>query len=385
MGTSIPYSTYQYTQNESKNTIKWLKRDLEEIGDKPSFISHIGDISYAQGYSWLWDSFFFQIQSIATRSPYHVCIGNHEYDWPSQPFKPYLSNYNTDGGGECGVPYSMKFNMPGNSSFSIGTSFRSIKNLYYSINVGVVHFLFYSTETDFQLGGNQYDFIAKDLRSVDRKKTPFVVFLGHRPLYTSDYTASLDIITKKLVQTFEPLLIETKVTIVFSGHVHKYERTCPLQNYTCVQLPKGNITRPIYIIIGTGGANHQPIDGPLVGHIGTPIFPQPDWSLFRTFEWGYIRLHATKHLMTISYVGNHDGRVHDKIEIPSFDVLTAGTYIEPQQSFFDTASGKLLPCSRHENVLPFLFILALGCGLGVAITQCYIQSQALQHPWQTIH
>ena len=53
---------------------------------------------------------------------------------------------------------------------------------------------------------------------------------------------------------------------------------------------------------------------------------------------GATRLHATKHLMTISYVGNHDGKVHDKVEIPIFDDLKSGAYFEPQQSFFDTTS-----------------------------------------------
>jgi hypothetical protein len=121
-------------------------------------------------------------------------------------------------------------------------------------------------------------------------------------------------------------------------------------NYTCIEPSKVNGELPIYIVIGTGGANHHPIDGPLIDHSSTPIFPQPNWSLFRTFEWGYIRLHATKNLMTISYVGNHDRMVHDRVEIPSIDDLKARTYIEPKQSFFDTESEKLIPCGRSENI-----------------------------------
>jgi hypothetical protein len=150
---------------------------LEEIGDKQSLISHIGDISYAQGYSWLWDAFFYQIESIAAKSPYHVCIGNHEYDWPKQPFRPKWSPFrpkwspfNIDRSGECGVPYSMHFIMPGNSLLPTRTVSPTTKNLYYSIDVGVIHFFFYSTEIDFRLESDQYEFIAKDLRTVDRKK-----------------------------------------------------------------------------------------------------------------------------------------------------------------------------------------------------------------------
>ncbi|XP_073391958.1 probable inactive purple acid phosphatase 2 isoform X2 [Physcomitrium patens] len=382
MGTSVPYSTYHYTQSESKNTLKWLKRDLEEIGARPSIIAHIGDISYARGYSWLWDSFFTQIQPIAATAPYHVCMGNHDYDWPGQPFKPSWSSYGTDSGGECGVPYSMRFIMPGSSSSSTGSS-PDIKNLYYSINVGVVHFLFYSTETNFLPGSDQYAFIANDLRTVDRIKTPFVVLLGHRPLYTTDYRAFLDITTQKLVQTFEPLLIETKVTVAFCGHVHKYERMCPLQNSTCMNPSKAHGELPVYMVIGMGGHSHQPIDIPMEGHPEASRFPQPGWSTFRTFEWGYVRLRATKNFMTVSYVGNHDGKVHDRIEIPSPEEIKAGSYVEPQQSIFDTAFKEPLPCGRTGSTLSFLFVYALGCGLGVGGAVFKVRREQMKQ-WQLL-
>jgi hypothetical protein len=41
---------------------------------------HIGDISYARGIGALWDGFMTQIGPIASRVPYMVSIGNHEYD-----------------------------------------------------------------------------------------------------------------------------------------------------------------------------------------------------------------------------------------------------------------------------------------------------------------
>jgi len=41
---------------------------------------HIGDISYAVGTGVLWDAFMTQIGPIASRVPYMVSIGNHEYD-----------------------------------------------------------------------------------------------------------------------------------------------------------------------------------------------------------------------------------------------------------------------------------------------------------------
>ncbi|KAK9277156.1 hypothetical protein L1049_006695 [Liquidambar formosana] len=235
MGTSTPYKTFLRTQEESKSTMKWILRDIEALGDKHAFVSHIGDISYARGYSWLWDSFFTQIEPVASKVAYHVCIGNHEYDWPLQPWKPDWANsvYGIDGGGECGVPYSLKFNMPGNFSEPTGTHAPATGNLFYSFDMGTVHFVYISTETDFLPGSSQYDFIKHDLESVDRKKTPFVVVQGHRPMYTTSYEGGDAPLTVKLVEHLEPLFVKNKVTLALWGHVHRYERFCPLKNFTC--------------------------------------------------------------------------------------------------------------------------------------------------------
>ena len=381
MGTYIPYTTFQYTQRESKNTVKWLQRDLQLIGDKPTFISHIGDISYARGFSWLWDAFFNQIESVAAISPYHVCMGNHEYDWPGQPFKPDWSPYHKDGGGECGVPYSLRFDMPGNSSLDTGTASPPTKNLYYSLDVGVVHFLYYCTEIDFLPDSEQYAFIANDLKMVDRTKTPFVVFLGHRPIYTTDSRGMSELMTRHLVQTFEPLLIEHKVSLALCGHVHKYERMCPLQDFRCVEPSSSNGELPIYMVIGMGGAEHQPTDQPLVDHPDALIYPQPEWSIFRTFEWGYLRLHATRHLMTLSYVGNHDGEVHDVLEIPSIHDLRAGTYFEKEQTFFEVISRwERSQGSWSMQLLSLSFAFLVGCGIGV-FAYIYL---ARRRSWQPV-
>ena len=42
---------------------------------------HIGDISYAMGIAVLWDAFLNQMVPNASRVPYMISIGNHEYDY----------------------------------------------------------------------------------------------------------------------------------------------------------------------------------------------------------------------------------------------------------------------------------------------------------------
>lgn len=320
MGTATPYTTFARTQQESASTIKWIIKDLEKLGEKPALISHVGDISYARGYSWLWDNFFNQIEPVASKVPYHVCIGNHEYDWPLQPWKPDWASlvYKNDGGGECGVPYSLRFNMPGNSSEPISRDAMETRNLYYSFDMGVVHFVYMSTETNFLQGSKQYRFLKYDLESVDRERTPFVVFQGHRPMYTTGSKIREAPLREKLIEHIEPLLVKNKVNLVLWGHVHRYERFCPLHNFTCGNLEMtGDESKafPVHVVIGMAGQDWQRTWETRADHPDDPIFPQPAQSLYRSGEFGYTRLYATKDKLTLSYVGNHDGKVHDTLEI----------------------------------------------------------------------
>lgn len=330
MGAATPYTTFVRTQDESISTIRWILRDIEALGDKPAFVSHIGDISYARGHAWLWDVFFNQIEPVASKVAYHVCIGNHEYDWPLQPWKPEwaYSIYGKDGGGECGVPYSLKFNMPGNSSEPTAAHSLPTRNLFYSFNMGSVHFVYISTETNFLQGSKQYEFIKLDLESVDRKKTPFVVVQGHRPMYTTSNELRDTPLREKMLQHLEPLFVKNNVTLALWGHVHRYERFCPLNNYTCGSMSVDGEeweALPVHLVIGMAGQDWQPIWEPRPNHPDDPIFPQPKRSMYRGGEFGYTRLVATKEKLTVSYVGNHDGEVHDSVEIlASGQVLNSG-------------------------------------------------------------
>ncbi|KAK8942535.1 putative inactive purple acid phosphatase 2 [Platanthera zijinensis] len=319
MGTSVPYATFYRSQEESKSTVRWILRDLEAAGDKPAFISHIGDISYARGFSWIWDEFFNLIEPIASRVPYHVCIGNHEYDWPSQPWRPSWSFgvYGTDGGGECGVPYSLKFKMPGNSTLPTGTRAPHTRNLYYSFDAGAVHFLYISTETDFLRGSDQYEFIEADLLSVDRDKTPFIVVQGHRPMYTTSNEARDAPMRERMLENLEPLFVKNNVSLALWGHVHRYERFCTLRNNTCLKMSPDSApgAATVHVVIGMGGQDWQASWKPRPDHPDVPIFPQPKESMFRGGQFGYTKLVATREKLTLVYIGNHDGKVHDTLDI----------------------------------------------------------------------
>ena len=41
-----------------------------------------------------------------------------------------------------------------------------------------------STEHNFDIGSEQHAFIQKDLTAVNRSATPWLIFAGHRPMYS---------------------------------------------------------------------------------------------------------------------------------------------------------------------------------------------------------
>ena len=53
-------------------------------------------------------------------------------------------------------------------------------------------------------------------------------------------------------QTYEPLWLQYGVDLLFSGHVHAYERSNPVANYSVD--PSG--CAPVQLIVGDGG-NHE--------------------------------------------------------------------------------------------------------------------------------
>ncbi|CAN0374108.1 unnamed protein product, partial [Ectocarpus sp. 8 AP-2014] len=122
-----------------------------------------------------------QIKHVASTVPWMVGVGNHERDYPTtseSPARQELSFFTgTDSGGDCGVPTAFRFIMPGAAEEPMADS------PWYGFDFGPVHFTVMSTEHNFSVGSKQYAFIKEDLAGVDRAKTPWIVFAGHRPMY----------------------------------------------------------------------------------------------------------------------------------------------------------------------------------------------------------
>jgi hypothetical protein len=217
---------------------------LEAIN--PDLVLLPGDLSYSDGYPYLWDSFGTLIQSLASQVPILTTAGNHEF-----------------GSGENTLSHRIRYPTPYTGSSS--TNF-----CYYGKVVGAVNVISLCSYGGWDSNSLQYQWLTNYLTtSIDRDETPFVIAIMHAPWYNSNNGHWME--AELMRRSIEPLLYQYGVDIVLSGHIHCYERSAPVYNNTV------DSCGPTYLNIGDGG-NYE----------GTYVDwrTQPDWSEFRESSFG---------------------------------------------------------------------------------------------------
>ncbi|KAL4190621.1 hypothetical protein AMTRI_Chr07g76620 [Amborella trichopoda] len=279
------------------------------IRNSPSLVLMVGDLSYADQYQTVgskgvpcfscafpdapiretyqphWDNWGRFMEPLTSRVPMMVIEGNHEIE-------PQVDGVNFKA-------YQARFSVPSEES-------GSNSKLYYSFEGGGVHFIMLGAYVGYNKTGAQYTWLRQDLQKMDRKVTPWLVAAWHPPWYNS-YSSHYQEF-ECMRQEMEDLLYQYSVDIVFSGHVHAYERMNRVYNYNL------DACGPVYITIGDGG-NIEKIDldhaddpgkcpsprdnKPEFGttcHINFTSGPakgkfcwhrQPDWSAFRESSFGH--------------------------------------------------------------------------------------------------
>jgi len=378
LGIGTPYMTKKELQPPAVETMNNMLQDLKELRSlifndprpencnctefkriPPSMVLHIGDISYARGFAYLWELFMQGIEPIASTIPWMISVGNHEIDWPTMPWHPTWSDMGNDSGGECGWPTYSRFHMP--PDYTLPKSPRRVveptptdmqmptsrmlqllslkgdhhqsdrltpnlalkepRNIAYSFNFGPIHIALFSGEHDFLPGSAQYAFLEKDLQNVDRKVTPWVIVATHRPMYCSSLGCSLgpDHMNKGVDNVFreaiEPLLLKYQVDLGLWGHVHTYERTCPMAGkFTCAK-PGETKGAPVHVVIGMAGNVYNGLWEPYLPNSESKSdrhHVQPEWSIFRSMNFGYARVQANAKKLRLQFVGNHGRLIHDE-------------------------------------------------------------------------
>ncbi|KAF9591522.1 hypothetical protein IFM89_004576 [Coptis chinensis] len=285
---------YNNFQPGSLNTTKQIIQDLNNT----DIVFHIGDICYANGYLSQWDQFTAQVEPISSTVPYMIASGNHERDWPGTG-----SFYgNLDSGGECGVPAETMYYVPATNR----------ANFWYSTDYGMFHFCIADTEHDWREGTEQYKFIENCLASADRQKQPWLIFLAHRVLgYSSNnfYAQQGSFEEPMGRESLQRLWQKYKVDLAVYGHVHNYERTCPIYENVCTSQEKsqykGALNGTIHVVAGGGGAGLADF---------TPI--QTTWSIYKDHDFGFVKLTAFDHSnLLFEYKKSSDGKVYDSFAI----------------------------------------------------------------------
>ncbi|EKX51016.1 hypothetical protein GUITHDRAFT_161772 [Guillardia theta CCMP2712] len=283
--------------------------------------SDVGDISYAKGFESEWENFMDQvwkIEEIATQVPYMTAIGNHERDWPNSGEKEKRHGKSRsvrgsfDSGGECGVAYNRRFVMPAPSptlpSFSAFSSSASSDSPWYSFSHPLLHVAVISTEHSLE---QQKKWLEEDLRLVDRSVTPWVMVVGHRPMYFTGIlpgAADDQQVAQELREAFEPLLMLYKVDVVLAGHHHSYQRTCPIYHGECQKTGDGGYAAPVYLVTGNGGYLNSPI-----------VMPKPkEFEYADSLHHGYLRVSVDEKFLEVQYLrtSRHgQAKTHDKIRL----------------------------------------------------------------------
>jgi len=220
-----------------------VMHDVQQL--TPDFLVIAGDYSYADGWSERWDTFGQLMEPLMAKVPHLGVPGNHEIA---------EGRYN-------GRDWEMRYPVPYNSD----------SPFWYSYRVGPVHMIgLAGSYAVTEAGSPQYEFLKDELEAVDRTQTPWVVVVFHTPWYNSNSNHYLE--GNQAQMDMEPLLYKHGVDLVVNGHVHAYERSHPVFNYT---VDPCGVT---HLVVGDGG-NYE---GPSLPWKD----PQPSWSAFREASFG---------------------------------------------------------------------------------------------------
>lgn len=288
----------------------WIK---EEIG---TYIANTSRIDYPTVYEHINNAFYDELRNITSYKPYMVSPGNHEANCDNGGTTDKTINVTyTEAICPMGqtnfTGYRNRFRMPSGPS-------GGVENFWYSYDHGMAHFVHIDTETDlghgltgpdegspefggpFGLMNQQINWLANDLASVDRTKTPWVIVMGHRPFYNSAGG-----ICANCTKSFEPLFHQYGVDLYFCGHSHVYCRNDPV--YNNVSDPNGlnNPNSTWYIVNGAGG-HYDGLDT-----LDPTLMPYTRYAQDTTYSWSKLIFHNCTHL-TQQAISSANGTVYDQ-------------------------------------------------------------------------
>ena len=134
--------------------------------------------------------------------------------------------------------------------------------------------------------------------------TPWVVVTLHRPFYVVMPHKENRIVGDHLRDFVEGLLLDYRVDLTVSGHVHTYYRTCNVRSEACTSDGSG----VSHFVVGTGG--HE-----LSGILDV----QKEWVEASEDDWGFVRFDVDPSAgsMRARFMRSRDGSVADEATLYS--------------------------------------------------------------------
>ncbi|XP_041375399.1 acid phosphatase type 7-like [Gigantopelta aegis] len=236
----------------------------EVMSGQYSAVIHVGDVVYNEtGDEGKTEDLFMKLTEVmASHAPYMVTPGRY-------------------GKGSSFEQYRHRYSMPG-SSWPIPKD-----KVWYSVDVGPVHLISYSTEVFFTSDQtnvrSQRDWLMADLKQANDKRDqqPWVVAIGHRPMYCSNNSRTNSDCAKddsKVRQGFEDLFFDYGVDVVLQSH-DVYERMWPLYKGVVLSKNYTNPTAPIQLVVGAADVHSDDGHDDNVNQSNDTESEQP-WSAF---------------------------------------------------------------------------------------------------------
>uniref|UniRef100_A0A0L8H6Z1 Purple acid phosphatase n=1 Tax=Octopus bimaculoides TaxID=37653 RepID=A0A0L8H6Z1_OCTBM len=212
-----------------------------------------------------WSPSFLLFGDLGVESLIHPILTNEALSGKYSAFfhiGDFAYNLEDNGGqidNETFAQYCYRFSMP-------GTSWpMKMDKLWYSFDIGPIHFISYSTEVffikDTKHIATQSAWLIDDLDKANkqRKDHPWIIAVGHRPMYCSnsnDDDCTLE--NSKVKEHLENIFYIAGVDLVFEAHEHSYERLYPVYNGKVVSENYTDAAAPIHIITGAAGSKWGP-------------------------------------------------------------------------------------------------------------------------------
>lgn len=283
------------------------------------------------------------IESIASKVPYMTVPGNHEHH----------DNFSH---------YDARFSMIGDRDHPHRhhSLTSRLNNHFYSLTLGPARIIMFNSEFYFftKFGWDQireqYEFLERELKKAneDREEHPWVIVMGHRPMYclkvSDDYDCDNDNLDRidlrqgvhweeedeydERVYGLEKLFYDQGVDLFVFGHEHFYARFAPVYDFQMLSgsnpdNPYDNPNGPVHILTGSAVSDWLNdclavielsfcFQGNFEEH---PEFNPnlKDFVLFHAKDYGYTRLNFidTLHIQLQQVSVDQNGDIIDSIDL----------------------------------------------------------------------